>query len=64
MTWANWMQSERVRRIAMPAAICVGAGVIAMLWYLSEPDDNVARFANLQDAPGSQHDLYNKAIAE
>jgi len=42
MTWANWMHSELVRRIAMPVAICIGAGVIMVLWYLSEPNDTEA----------------------
>jgi hypothetical protein len=66
MTWANWMQSERVRRIAMAVAIGIAAGVVAMLWYLSEPnDDHVeANSTNLQDARGSQQDLFDKAVAD
>jgi hypothetical protein len=66
MTWAESIQSERARRIAMSAAIFIAAGVVGVLWYLSEPGDGQVEvpFANLQDAPGSQQDLYNKAVAD
>jgi hypothetical protein len=51
MTWAHWLQSERMRRIAMQVAICIGAGVVMVLWYFSEPIDSQVevRFTNLQD---------------
>jgi hypothetical protein len=60
VTRANWLQSERVRRIAMPVAICIGAGVVMVLWYLSEPGDSQVevRFTNLQDVVGTQQDLW------
>jgi hypothetical protein len=68
MVWPNWLQSERVRRIATPVAICIAAGVVAVLWYLSEPEPLDGQVevpvANVQDAPGSQQDLYNKAVAD
>jgi hypothetical protein len=66
MTWAQWMQSERVRRIGMALAICLAAGVVAVLWYLSEPADSQieVRFTNLQDVVGTQRDIYNKDVAE
>jgi hypothetical protein len=66
MTWANWLQSERARRIAMPVVICMAAGVVGVFWYLSEPLDSQieVRFTNFQDVVGSQQDIYNEAIAK
>jgi hypothetical protein len=57
------MHSHRVRRIAMPVAICIAAGVVMVLWYLSEPGDSEieVRFTNLQDVVGTQQDLWTRA---
>jgi hypothetical protein len=60
MTSAKLVLSERVRRIAMPLAICIAAGVVAVLWYWSEPLGGQIDVpsTNVPDAPGSQQDLW------
>jgi hypothetical protein len=66
MTWVKSIQSERVRRIAMPVVICIAAGVAMVLWYLSEPIDSQVEVpsTNVQNVAGSQQDLYNKSVAD
>jgi hypothetical protein len=66
MTWSQLEQSDRVRRTAMPVVVCFAAGVVAVLWYFSEPLDShvEVRFTNLQDVLGSQQDHYSQAVAE
>jgi hypothetical protein len=67
MTWDDLMRSGPVKCFTMPI-ICIAAGVAGTLWLvLSESIEDSqfeVRFTNLQDVVGSQHDLYNKAIAE